>query len=163
MVLFDERGNSFISFFQQFARWTVPIEGEPKGPIANQAGLRAFVSSDRKQLRVNNARSTARACVCGRGHSGTCLIAPTDDDNLQSREDLIATSAGWPCHHRDVCRYEAFFATSHGLWNTIQSLGILLYGHLLFTRYLFMHLIMHVTSSLIMKKIIVRKILSVIM
>jgi len=56
-VLFDERVNSFIFFFQQSASWTVPsrvTDKPPLFPASDRPGLRAFVSSDRKQLRVNN-------------------------------------------------------------------------------------------------------------
>lgn len=87
-VLFDERGNSFISFFQQFRQVDRAVEGGPEGPIANQAGLRAFVSSDRKQLRVNNARPTARACVCE--HSGTCLIARPMTTIIRNRDKILS-------------------------------------------------------------------------
>lgn len=58
-VLFGERGNSFISFFQQSSGRTTLGSGteteQGDCPASNQTELRAFVSSDRKQLRVNNA------------------------------------------------------------------------------------------------------------
>ena len=78
-VLFGERGNSFISFFQQSSGRTTLDSGHGKRaerererergggeeeadcPASNQPELRAFVSSDRKQLRVNNACLPERA------------------------------------------------------------------------------------------------------
>lgn len=56
-VLFGERGNSFISFFQQSSGRTTLGSGteteQGDCPASNQTELRAFVSFDRKQLRVN--------------------------------------------------------------------------------------------------------------
>lgn len=57
-VLFGERGNSFISFFQQSAA------GQHGATATEERGVQprikrnyiAFVSSDRKQLRVNKRR-----------------------------------------------------------------------------------------------------------
>lgn len=61
---------------------------------ADRAGLRAFVSSDRKQLRVNNARPACERAEPSRVHLRKCARADmavpvfdctADDDNLQSR------------------------------------------------------------------------------
>lgn len=65
-VLFDERGNSFISFFQQSARWTVPSRAHRRASsrIKRDYGhsfhliVNSYVLTTRVRLR-------ARACVCG--------------------------------------------------------------------------------------------------
>jgi len=51
-----------------------------EGPISNQAGLRAFVSTDRKQLCVNNACPSLYTRTFAEADLFDCT---TSDDNLQ--------------------------------------------------------------------------------